>query len=166
MWANSEGSGETARMRRLVWAVAGRLCDYWHNLMGCLISENTILTGFEVFRNLFDTYTEQPLPYGRVITSTPFHTCCGEQTSSFPYEPPHDKTNKTTVRSANTQISLGIRPVRSVSLLCAQWLAKDLSFHHADNEDSDQTGRMPRLIWVFAGRTCHFVGFVMRRLIC
>ena len=24
---------------------------------------------------------------------------------------------------------------------------------------------MPRLIWVFAGRTCHFVGFVMRRLI-
>ena len=25
---------------------------------------------------------------------------------------------------------------------------------------------MPRLIWVFAGRTCHFVGFVMRWLIC
>ena len=24
---------------------------------------------------------------------------------------------------------------------------------HADSEDSDQTGRMPRLIWVFAGRT-------------
>ena len=24
--------------------------------------------------------------------------------------------------------------------------------------------RMPRLIWVFAGRTCHFVGFVVRRL--
>ena len=29
----------------------------------------------------------------------------------------------------------------------------------------DQTGRMPRLIWVFAGRTCHFLGFVMRPLI-
>ena len=29
---------------------------------------------------------------------------------------------------------------------------------------TDQTGRMPRLIWVFIGRTCHFVGFVMRRL--
>ena len=28
------------------------------------------------------------------------------------------------------------------------------------------TGRMPRLIWVFAGHTCQFVGFVMRRLIC
>ena len=31
-------------------------------------------------------------------------------------------------------------------------------------EDSDQTGRMPRLIWVFAGRIGHFVGFVMSRL--
>ena len=30
-----------------------------------------------------------------------------------------------------------------------------------DTEDSDQTGRMPRLIWVFAGRTGHFVGFDM-----
>ena len=27
-------------------------------------------------------------------------------------------------------------------------------------------GGLPRLIWVFAGHTCHFVGFVMRRLNC
>ena len=26
------------------------------------------------------------------------------------------------------------------------WVAKDPSFLHADSEDSDQTGRMPRLI--------------------
>ena len=50
------------------------------------------------------------------------------------------------------------------SSLCAQWVAKDPSCLHADSKDSDQTGRMPRLIWVFAGRTCHFVGFVMKRL--
>ena len=31
-------------------------------------------------------------------------------------------------------------------------------------EKTDQTARMSRLIWVFAGRKCHFVGFVMRRL--
>ena len=36
MWANSEGSGETARMRRLAWAFAGRLCDKYHNLMSWL----------------------------------------------------------------------------------------------------------------------------------
>ena len=52
------------------------------------------------------------------------------------------------------------------SSLCAQWIAKDPSFLHVDSKDSDQTGRMPRLIWVFAGCTYHFVGFVKRWLIC
>ena len=80
------------------------------------------------------------------------------------FEPPHDKTNKMTVHPAKTQISLGIRPVWSESSLSAQWEANDPNFLHADSKDSDQTGRMPRLIWVFAGRTCHFVGFVMRQL--
>ena len=51
------------------------------------------------------------------------------------------------------------------SSLCTQWVAKDPRLLHADSEYSDQTGRMPRLIWIFAGRTGHFVGFVMRRLI-
>ena len=45
---------------------------------------------------------------------------------------------------------------RSIGSLATQW---------AHSEDSDQTGRMPRLIWVFAGRTGHLVGFVMSRLI-
>ena len=69
------------------------------------------------------------------------------------------------VGPAKTQISLGICPVWSESSLCAQWVAKCPSFHHADSEDSDQTGWMPRLIWVFAGHTCHSVGFVMK-LMC
>ena len=76
------------------------------------------------------------------------------------------KPTKRPVRPAKTHISLGIRPVWSESSLCAQWVAKDPSFLHADSEDSDQIGWMPRLIWVFAGRTGHFVGFVTRRLKC
>ena len=68
-------------------------------------------------------------------------------------EPRHDKTKNTSVRPAKIQISLGIRPVWSESSLCTQWVAEDPRFLHADIEDSDQTGRMPRLIWVFAGRT-------------
>ena len=36
---------------------------------------------------------------------------------------------------------------------CAQWVAKGPMFLHADSEGSDQTGQMPKLIWVFAGRT-------------
>ena len=68
-------------------------------------------------------------------------------------EPWHDIPNKMSVHPMKTQISLGIRPVWSASLLFAQWVAKDQSFLHVDSEDSDQTGRMPRLIGVFAGRT-------------
>ena len=75
------------------------------------------------------------------------------------------KPTKWHVRPAKTQISLGICPVWSESSLCTQWVAKDPSFLHADSEDSDQTGRMPRLIWVVAVRACLFVDFVMRRLI-
>ena len=69
------------------------------------------------------------------------------------------------VRPAKTQISLGIHPVWSESSLCVQWVAKDPRFLHADNEDSDPTGLMPRLIWVFAWCTCNFVGFVLSQLI-
>ena len=50
-------------------------------------------------------------------------------------EPPHEKYNKMTVRPAKTLISLGIRPLLSESLLCAQWVAKDPGFLHADGED-------------------------------
>ena len=69
-------------------------------------------------------------------------------------EPPHDKTNKITVRPAISLIR--VFAVRSM-------LAKDSSFPHVDSEDTDQSGQM-RMIWVFAGCTCHFVGFVMMRL--
>ena len=78
------------------------------------------------------------------------------------FEPQHDKTQQTDLCAH--------RRLRSVwacaqSLLCGQWVAKDPNFLHADSEYSDHAGRMPRLTWVFAGRTGHFVGFVMRRLI-
>ena len=47
--ANSEGSGETARMCRLAWAFAGHLCDKYHNLMRWLIwasSWENLFSGF------------------------------------------------------------------------------------------------------------------------
>ena len=62
-----------------------------------------------------------------------------------------------TVRPTKTQISLGNHPDWSESLLCAQWVAKYLSFLPADSEDPDQPGH-PR--WARS----HFVGFVMRWL--
>ena len=79
----------------------------------------------------------------------------------IPFEP-----TKWHVRPAKTRISLGICPVWSESLLSTWRKLGSLATHWEHSEDSDQTGRMPRLIWVFAGCTCHFVGFDMRRLIC
>ena len=75
------------------------------------------------------------------------------------YEPLHDKTNKMTCALSEDSDQPGLCPVWSESSLGTQWVPKDPGFLHADSEDSDQTGRMPRLIWVFAGRTCHYVGF-------
>ena len=78
-------------------------------------------------------------------------------------EPRHDKTNKMSVRPAKTQISLGIRPIWSESSLCAQWVAKDPSFLHADSEDwSDWADAQADLSLCWAHS--HFVGFVMSRL--
>ena len=44
------------------------------------------------------------------------------------------------------QFSLCIHAVTSESFLCAFWIAKDLKLIHADNNDSEQTGQMLRLI--------------------
>ena len=74
------------------------------------------------------------------------------------------KKKKWYVRQAKTRISLGIRPIWSESSLYTLCVAKEPMLLYADSEDCDQTGRMPRLIWVVAGCICHFAGFVMRRL--
>ena len=65
-------------------------------------------------------------------------------------EPPHDKTNKVACASSKDSVQPGHPPslirvfaVRMGSLP-TQW---------AHSEDSDQTGQMPRPIWVFAGGT-------------
>ena len=67
---------------------------------------------------------------------------------------------------------LGHLPSLIRSSLCAHWIAKDPRFLQVDFEDSDQTGQMPRLIWVFAGRrvtllvlSCHSLnGVVLQRM--
>ena len=75
------------------------------------------------------------------------------------------KPTNWTVRLAKSQIDLGIHPVWSESSLSAWKNLGTLVTYKAHSEDSGQTGQMPRLIWVFNGRTHHFVGFVMLRLI-
>ena len=57
------------------------------------------------------------------------------------------------VRSAKIQISLSVRAVGSEYSWAAFWIAKAAQFLYADSEDSNQTARMRRLIWVFIVRT-------------
>ena len=75
------------------------------------------------------------------------------------------KTTKCYLRPAKTQISLGIRPVWAESSLSAWRNIGSSDTNWAHSENSDRTGQMPRLIWVFAVRTGHIVGFVALRLI-
>ena len=80
------------------------------------------------------------------------------------FEPPHDKTNKMTVRPAKTQISLGIRPVWSVFAVRMKkaWvLSYPLSTQRRLWSDWADAQADLSLCWMHS----HFIGFVMRRLI-
>ena len=63
------------------------------------------------------------------------------------------KPTKWHVRPGKIQISLGILSFWSESSLSAWRKLRSLATHWAHSEDSDRTGHIPRLIWVFAGRT-------------
>ena len=63
------------------------------------------------------------------------------------------KPTKWHVRPAKTQISLGIHPVWSESSPSAWRKLGSWDINWVHSEDSDQTGQMPSLIWVFDGRT-------------
>ena len=80
---------------------------------------------------------------------------------NFSFERLHDKPTKWHMWPAKTQISLGICPVWSESLLSAWRNNGSLATHRVHSKGSDQIWRMPRLIWVFAGCTGHFADFVM-----
>ena len=62
------------------------------------------------------------------------------------------KPTKWHVCPVKTQISLGIRPIWSESSLSAWRKLGSLATHWVHSKDSDQTGQMPRLIWVCTGR--------------
>ena len=58
------------------------------------------------------------------------------------------------VHPSEIQISLHIRAVWSESSLSGRINVAPLAIQNAPSEDSDQTSRMRRLIWIFTGRKC------------
>ena len=70
-------------------------------------------------------------------------------------EPQHDKTSKMTCVPGEDSDQTG-QPCL-INLRCPHEETGSIATHWVHSEDSDQTGWMPRLIWVFAGRTCHLL---------
>ena len=82
-----------------------------------------------------------------------------DQTARGSYEPPHDKTNKMPVRSAKTQISLGIRPVWSESSLCAQWVGMIPAFFMRTAKTLIRLGECPG--WTEYSLSAHAILLVL-----
>ena len=90
---------------------------------------------------------------------------CFHSFSHRKFEPPHDKTNKMACAPNEDSDQPGHPP--SLIRVFAIRMKKAWVLSYLFNAQRRlQTGRLPRLTWVFAGRTYHFVGFVVRRLIC
>ena len=142
--AHSRDADQTGWMPRLIWVFAGR------SILSVLSWGGSFGKHFPEILQCFN--------HNKMVAH------CMKY-SIVQYEPPHDKTNKMTLRPVETQIRLCIRPVWSDSSLAAWRKLGSLATHWAHSKDSDQSRRMPRLIWVFTGRSCRFAGFVMRRLI-
>ena len=86
-------------------------CELLAKIMLVLISERQTFIVF--WRDICLSGTEK---HFNLHYSTCSSITLGTQ---FINEPPHDKTNKMTVRPVMTQISLGIRPVWSVFTVCS-----------------------------------------------
>ena len=80
------------------------------------------------------------------------------------FEPPHDKTNKMACAPSEASDQHG-HPPSLIRVFAVRMKNAWVLSYRVHSEDSDQTGRMPKLTWVFAGHTGHFVRFVIRRLI-
>ena len=129
----------------------GRWLKNWESMMGCMYGyrDKTHLKSDESAAHLLGT-TENFDWASEFILYLP------RNLHAMKYEPPHDKTNKMACAPSedlDQTGSLGIRPVWSESLLSTWTKLGSLATHWAHSKDSDQTGWMPRLIWVFTGRT-------------
>ena len=145
---------QTGRLPRLIWVFAGR---------------RVILLVLSWGGSVFTCYCEwkKYLPLYRIlvwykhcqILSEPWPKPQREHFTSFHWSAIIWNTAWQNQQNEKTQISLGTCPDWSESSLCALRVAKGPTYLHVDSKDSDQTGWMPRLIWVFAWHICHFVGF-------
>ena len=80
------------------------------------------------------------------------------------FVPPFDKKNKVAFAHREDSGQPGHQPSLIRDSAVHFRLAKGLSYIHRYSEASAQTEQIPRMIRVFAWRTCRFIGFVVCRL--
>ena len=163
----------------LLWSIiGGSLSKFWHRVSTLSLPKATILNFCKKHRSGWDAHTEPSHQDLRCLTFSisTLHIDFFESDSLLKKTKKKQTTNdvcylapKTIcatlsenvhVHPAKIQISLCIRAVWSEPSQGAIWIAKNPKFLHLDNEDSDQTARKRRLIWVFAGRTCQNLHFL------
>ena len=81
------------------------------------------------------------------------------------FEPQHDKTNKMMCAPSEDLDQPG-HPTSLIRVFVVRMKKPLVLSYPQCTAKTDQTGRMPRLIWVFVERTGHFAGFVMLGLFC
>ena len=131
-WAHSEDSDQTGRMPRLIWVFAGR--PFILLVLSCRGSDN------DIHYERYETKKEQTKTRKPVLSPNEVITMIKMTIHSRATT--WQNQQNVCVCPAKSQISLGIRPVRSESSLCVHWVAMTPRFLHADSEDSDHIGRI------------------------
>ena len=184
---NSEGSGQTARMRRLAWAFAVRLCDKYHNVMSWLNYwfPSTVFSGY-IHRPWgdCDEWSENVMGLNWITEDETFVSLTNVLNVKIAVKKNFNqlthwrsKTNTTISGAARQNQQNGkctqrrlrstwASPQSDQSSLFAWRKLWSLATHWVHSEDSYQTGRMPRLIWVFAGHKVILLVLSWGDLIC
>ena len=165
---NNKGADQTARMRRLICAFVGRIgqtqvFSWWgsNDYQSFTLKWTSEIRGASSQALKLQNWTSssRSATWATLLPVDERGTAWFSKNLISAWL--HDKTNKmmcAPIDDSDQPGCLGIRPVWSESSLCTSWVAKDPPLLHSDSEDSDQTGRMPRLIRVFAGHrsSCWF----------
>ena len=157
----SEGSGETARMRRLAWAFVGRLCDKYHNLMSwlnCGRAQNLPDHQHAIFgylHHVVQVWHEPTAVRDRDKTSASRWIELGHTGLLYRF--------RFTLKVMHSMSSLKLILMGKIckiycctcTMLEVKWAAswQNQQSDCAPSEDSDQPGHPPSLIRVFAVRS-------------
>ena len=162
--ANNKDTDQPAHLRSLFSVFVIRFLD---SIYRCYILNFKTLASLSCWAGRFESYLVENPEDGFSRDKAHFISTCprsdkGHVTVTGKYKPENDKTNRVTCAPSKDSDQF----VQTNQFPLSAWRNHGpLATHWAYSEDSDQTGWMPRLIWVFAERRDHFEGFVMLRLI-